>query len=129
MFLCCFPAEWRIQRAVHPLAQCQWQREAWLDPQHPLVSCQSQPGPPSTGSTRPSHQGDGGRGRSRSDGGVVMNSCFGRWSGGGCQANTNTWSPLAQRATQWKAVLRGLHCRLPAGLPCHWHNSVAPDMR
>lgn len=126
MFLCRFCAEWRIQRLVHHRGPWQCQTETWCDPQ---VSCQSQPGPPSTRSTCPSHQGDGGRGRGCSDGGVIMNSCSGRSSGGGCQANTSTWSPLARRATQRKALLRGLRCRLPAGAPCHRHNSVAWDMR
>lgn len=123
------PAEWRIQRPVRRRGPWQCPTEAWRDPRAPLVSCPSLPGLPSTGSTRPSHQGDDGRGRGRSDGGVVMNSCSGRSSAGGCQANTSTWSPLARRATQRKALLRGLTCRLPAGPPCHWLNSVAPDMR
>lgn len=129
MFLCFLFAEWRIQTPVHHQGPWQCPTEAWCDPQPPPVRCRSQRGPPSTGSTCPSHQGDGERGRSRSDGGVVMNSCCGRSSGGGCQANTSTWSPLAQRATQRKALLRGLRCRLPAGPPCHWHHFVAPDMR
>ncbi len=110
MFPCCFPAEWRIQTPVHHRGPWQCQTEAWHDPQCPLVSCRRQPGPPSTGSTRPSHQGDGGRGRGCSDGGMVTNSCFGTWSGGGYQANTSTWSPPARRATQQKALLRGLCC-------------------
>ncbi|XP_058504465.1 NAD kinase b isoform X2 [Solea solea] len=60
---------------------------------------------------------------------MVMNSCSGKWRGEGCQANTSTWSPLGQQATHRKAHLRGLHCRSPAGLPCHWHNSATQDMR
>lgn len=129
MFLCCFHAEWRIQRQIHYRGPWQCQTETWRDPRPPLVNCQSQPGPPSTGSTRPSHQGDGERGRGRSNGGLVTNSCCGRSSGGGCQANTSTWRLLARRATQRKALLRGLLCRLPAGLSCHWHSSVAPDIQ
>ncbi|KAI4810202.1 hypothetical protein KUCAC02_019043 [Chaenocephalus aceratus] len=46
------------------------------NPQHPIIS------PPSTGSTRPSHQGDGHKGtRVAGNGGSVMNSCCGRVSG------------------------------------------------
>lgn len=129
MFLLCFPTEWRIQRPVQRRGPRQCLTEARCDPWATSVSWQSQPGPPGTGSTRPSHQGDDGRGRGRSDGGVVMNSCSGRSSGGGCQANTSTWSPLARRVTQRKVHLRGLHCRLPAGQSCYWHNSAAMDMR
>lgn len=125
----CVPAGWRIQIAAHHLGPWQCQRDAWCEPQAPLVSWQHQPGPLSTGSARPSHQGDGGRGRGYSVVETILNSCSGSLSGGGCQANMSTWNPLGQQPTQRKAHLRGLHCRLPAGQPCHWHSSAVQDMR
>lgn len=93
--------------------------EACRDPQALPASRQNPRDLPKTRSTHPGHQGDDGRGRGLSGGGTIMNSCCGRWSAGGCQANTSTWSPLVRRATQRKALLRGLLRRLPAGPPCH----------
>lgn len=122
----CFSLGWRDQRLVHHRCR-RWPTGTWCDPR---VSCQSQPGPPRTGSTKPDHHGDGGRGRGCSSGGVIMNSCCGRSSGGGYRANMSTWSPLGRRATLQKAHLRG--AELPGGQllpPCHSHLSVAQHVR
>lgn len=104
MFVCGFSAEWRSRRPFQHLGL--WLRRT--ERCAPQVSCQSQSGPPSTGSTCPSHQGDGGKEQGCSDGGVIMNSCCGRLSGGGYQANMSTRSPLARLVAQQKPVLRGL---------------------
>lgn len=129
VFMCYLIAGWKIQRPVLHRGPWRCRTEPCCDPPPRSVKCQSHPGPLSTRSTRPSHQGNDGMGRGHSDGGAIVNSCCGRSSAGGCQANTSTWSPAVQQATQRKVLLRGLHCRLPAGPSCHWHSSAAWDLR